>query len=1158
MTTYTISYNQIEVYWYSTQDGTWASSTYSVPGPVIGPFSQPNSGGPENTVWDDYVGDGDVATGVVSGGVFDVENAGIVDRLTVAGGAIVNVESGGSAFGVVIDPGGTLSALNPDTVVDVVGGTIADSGSCYMDGSGQVSDVLVSSGGLLFGDNCTVSSATVEDGGKIQINSGGGSDPGELGAASAVDVGNGGTLEVNGGDVAATDVSVHSGGLLVDAGDASEIDLYDGGSADLEDFGVEGVASDVTVEAAGEVYIYGGGSVEGTITFASNDSILWMSNVYVSSEVIYGFASGDTIDLASLLYASGEAATLQSGGLLEITEGGQTYDLQFDPKQAFARGFELNSDGSGGTDVRLGSAALFTSGPDRVNFNELTSAQDAAVAGGADTYNGLGGNDVVTLPSVANYSESVGSGKTLRWTNTSELTFHTDSRPGDTYTISGTDGDYFIDEGEGTEFITITGGGSSTIDAGGGNDTIKITGNGDNTVKAGSGPEEIAFTGSGVDTFTGGDGDYTISATSGSLDITGALTETGSGSVTIRDFETLDAEGAFSGDLGLPYGGKFYIDAPDGFTIAPDVSTTVIPEISIGLAGEEAVLTLEDATASYSHTALTLSGTVLAALGGVSAPLFKGSFTLPYKNATTSSLTDSGPFKGRFTLAGLPITYENLTLQNDLLLASLALTLPFSNGTSLTLNPSNMGPDFGLLFGGSGPQLQPADTVNLASDGYINFFGFFVGVLSSATLSYDPSSGALKLQGQFAAGSFLNPFLTGDVDFSGDNYIEFQDGTPYFKGTLSLYNVTSTDGAALSPIKEIDLSIDTKAKTFSGEMKFTTPFGVTLPTADVKITGGWGAADPYVISVSVTFSGFNFPIPGTATFWNSAQLQVANFFTPTPSKPTTYSGTLGFGFGPKILGQYVGSLKVSVSNSSAQLSGSEALQIVPYSFVTGLTGAWFSKFKGLFPLFSDTGAITMNFAPDDGGFSDVTFSGDIGILGNFITTNETFVANANFDFAFAGSATINFADAGISKLVNLGVQSNANFLVSFTNGAPLSDDFVEAWGSATVSGVFGYSFVMTVLVRTTFDAGHVFVDVSLPTAIHSVSAAPLVAHASANAQPSVTPSSYLFITVSWTNAATAPITLQVTGPKIRSSPPRTSPPTASPRSPRLRPPTQRP
>ena len=94
---------------------------------------------------------------------------------------------------------------------------------------------------------------------------------------------------------------------------------------------------------------------------------------------------------------------------------------------------------------------LFTTGADDVNFNTLTTDQKTAIAGGADIYHGLGGNDVVTLPNVANYNEDVGNGQTLGWTDTAASTFYTGSLAGDTYHVTGGDGDYFIVEGAGTE-----------------------------------------------------------------------------------------------------------------------------------------------------------------------------------------------------------------------------------------------------------------------------------------------------------------------------------------------------------------------------------------------------------------------------------------------------------------------------------------------------------------------------------------------------------------------------------------------------------------------------------------------------------------------------------------------------------------------------------
>ena len=62
-----------------------------------------------------------------------------------------------------------------------------------------------------------------------------------------------------------------------------------------------------------------------------------------------------------------------------------------------------------------------------MDFNNLDSTQQATIAGGADIFHGLGGNDVVTLPNKANYNESVGNGQTLGWTDSAASPFTTGS-----------------------------------------------------------------------------------------------------------------------------------------------------------------------------------------------------------------------------------------------------------------------------------------------------------------------------------------------------------------------------------------------------------------------------------------------------------------------------------------------------------------------------------------------------------------------------------------------------------------------------------------------------------------------------------------------------------------------------------------------------------
>jgi probable HAF family extracellular repeat protein len=114
-------------------------------------------------------------------------------------------------------------------------------------------------------------------------------------------------------------------------------------------------------------------------------------------------------------------------------------------------------------------------------FTSLMPNQQSAIGSGVDLYNGLGGNDVVTLPSVANYSESLGSsGGTLNWDPSQ--TFSTGSQVGDKYTVRGSDGNYNIALGAGSDTVTINGNGNSDITAGSGSGTITISGTGSNTV----------------------------------------------------------------------------------------------------------------------------------------------------------------------------------------------------------------------------------------------------------------------------------------------------------------------------------------------------------------------------------------------------------------------------------------------------------------------------------------------------------------------------------------------------------------------------------------------------------------------------------------------------------------------------------------------------
>ena len=124
------------------------------------------------------------------------------------------------------------------------------------------------------------------------------------------------------------------------------------------------------------------------------------------------------------------------------------------------------------------SSELFTNGNDTVNFNSLTPSQIDAVNGGADLYNTLGGNYVVTLPNETDDFELPGTN--VYWDQ--YINFVTGNGND---TINGADGNYQIQLGNGTDKVTITGAGTNTITGGNGFDTITV-GNGDNQITLGA------------------------------------------------------------------------------------------------------------------------------------------------------------------------------------------------------------------------------------------------------------------------------------------------------------------------------------------------------------------------------------------------------------------------------------------------------------------------------------------------------------------------------------------------------------------------------------------------------------------------------------------------------------------------------------------------
>jgi hypothetical protein len=121
----------------------------------------------------------------------------------------------------------------------------------------------------------------------------------------------------------------------------------------------------------GTVAIGDGASVEftgnqdpGAVAFYSGSGTLALDSLTVQGETVYGFAVGDTIDLAALPISDINFVTIEPGNTLAVVEiGGTTLDIQLDPAQNFAGLYaHQTADLNDGTALILNAVPCFCAG----------------------------------------------------------------------------------------------------------------------------------------------------------------------------------------------------------------------------------------------------------------------------------------------------------------------------------------------------------------------------------------------------------------------------------------------------------------------------------------------------------------------------------------------------------------------------------------------------------------------------------------------------------------------------------------------------------------------------------------------------------------------------------------------------------------------------
>jgi Ca2+-binding RTX toxin-like protein len=306
-----------------------------------------------------------------------------------------------------------------------------------------------------------------------------------------------------------------------------------------------------------------GGSIDAQVAVKFNGgsgNTLRLDAATLPTDTIFGFANGDTIDLAALAPANVSSVSIGAGNTLAIDEtNGTTLDLKLDPAQNFAGMTpKASGDGTGGTDISFGVAPVpgptFTDGGTSSNLvgdnnNDIfigTTGSDTITTGTGHNLIGPGsGNDIifahgsdVIFPDTGGTETIFAFGPVLAAVGSGKMAFINGSNPSTVLgggsgsaTISGGAGGGLYAGGTGGLNVIIGGAGACTMFGSSGSDLLAAGGAGANLLIAGSGNEtltgvgstgnNVMYAGAGTDLLGGGAGNETFFAGHGNATVIG-------------------------------------------------------------------------------------------------------------------------------------------------------------------------------------------------------------------------------------------------------------------------------------------------------------------------------------------------------------------------------------------------------------------------------------------------------------------------------------------------------------------------------------------------------------------------------------------------------------------------------------------------------------
>ncbi len=365
---------------------------------------------------------------VVSSGVYlHIASGGTAVGAVISGGGFEGVDGGGGTIGTIVRAGGVLTGqgFHSGTVISTGGWEVVAGGENANAGSppgGPAVGTIVSSGGRRLVAGGLASNTAIDAGGTTDFLGAGAAILIDLGLATSYNsvlysVPNEGSFSgavANNGALVFDVASAAPAKTIFAANLTGSGSLVVSGDGTLVMSGGDSFTGDVTI-SGGTLELSSASAVgSGGIAFASQArGTLQIDGTTMPTNLISGFAVGDTVDLAGVTFSSVGGAALGSAGVVTVTEGGQIYTLDFDPTQNFGNeAFTVSADASGGTDVFLSILQVLSSAYTVIAGQSVSNV--TVVSGGDLQVSGAAIDTIVSAGREGVYSGGVASDTIVR------------------------------------------------------------------------------------------------------------------------------------------------------------------------------------------------------------------------------------------------------------------------------------------------------------------------------------------------------------------------------------------------------------------------------------------------------------------------------------------------------------------------------------------------------------------------------------------------------------------------------------------------------------------------------------------------------------------------------------------------------------------------